>query len=107
MAMADDKRARVVAKQHLLAGQQRRLEVCGDGKRGSPQMVDAVRNVIQPIPTRRAEFGTTHRRSLGNGTGEKAHIDRAPKGRRSADPAQKGVFQWKARGRRGTALGML
>ena len=85
MPMAYDKRTRVVAQQQLLAGQQRRVEVCGDGKRGSPQMVDAIRNVIQQIPTRRAEFCTTDRLSLGNRTGEQANIDRAPKGCRGAD----------------------
>jgi hypothetical protein len=88
LPMADAQRTRFVAKQQLLAGQQSRVEVCGDGKRGSPQMVDAVRNVIQQIPTRRAECGTTHRRSLGYGTGEQAYIDRAPKGGRSSDQAQ-------------------
>src|SRR5713226_1117267 len=106
MTIAYDNRARVVAHQQLLAGQQRRVEVCGDGKRGSPQMVDAIRNVIQQIPTRRAEFGTTHRRSLGYGTGKQANIDRAPKGRGSADLAQQSVFHEYARGRRGTELGM-
>src|SRR6266571_2502070 len=107
MPMADDQRTRVVAKQHLLARQQRRVEVCGDGKRGSPQVVDAVRNVMKPIPTRRAEGGTTHRSSLGNGTGEQAHIDCAPKGRRSADPAQQSVFPRNARGRRREEPGRL
>jgi hypothetical protein len=43
LPMADDKRTRVVAKQHLLARQQRRLEVCDHGKSGSLQMVDTVR----------------------------------------------------------------
>ena len=62
---------------------------------------------MKPIPTGRAECGTTYRSSLGNGTGEQAHIDRAPKGRRSADPAQQSVFQRKARGRRGTVLDRL
>src|SRR6266849_818615 len=52
LPMADDQRTRVVAKQQLLAGQQSRVEVSGDGKRGSPQMVDAIRNVMQQIPTR-------------------------------------------------------
>src|SRR5712691_6834812 len=107
MPMSYDKRARVVANQHLLAGQQRRVEVCGDGKRGSPQMVDAIRNVMKQIPTRRAEFGTTYRRSLGYGTGEKTNIDRAPKGRGSADAAQQSLFHRNARGRRGTQLGMI
>src|SRR2546425_10626066 len=105
--MADDQRTRVVAKQHLLAGQQSRVEIGGDGKRGSPQMVDAIRNVMQQIPTRRAESGTTNRSSLGNGTAEQADIDRASKGRRSADAAQQLVFPRKARGRRGTQLGRL
>src|SRR5437588_11875111 len=70
-------------------------------------MVDAVRNVMKQIPTWRGECGATYRRSLGNGTAEQAHIDRAPKGRRSADPAKQSVFQRKVRGRRGTALGRL
>ena len=46
--MADDPRARVVAQQQMLARQQRRVEVRGDEKRGRPQMVDDVRNVMQP-----------------------------------------------------------
>jgi len=87
LAMAYDKRARVVTKQQLLARQQRRVEVCGDGKSGSPEMVDAVSNAMKQVPTRRAECGTTDRRSLWNGTAEQANIDRAPKGRGSANPA--------------------
>src|SRR5260370_36481778 len=70
-------------------------------------MVDAVRNVMEQIPTRRAEFGTTHRSSLGNGTGEQAHIDGTPKGRRSADAAQQSVFPQQVRGRSGTVPGRL
>src|SRR3989442_14789769 len=70
-------------------------------------MVDAVRNAIKQIHTRRTECGTTHRRSLGNGTGEQANIDRAPKSRGSADPAQQSVFPRKARGCRGTEFGRL
>jgi hypothetical protein len=88
LPMADDQRTHVVAKQHPLAGQQSRVEVCGDGNRGSPQMVDAVRNVIKQIPTRRSECRTTHRSSLGYQTAKQIHLDRAPKGRRSADLAQ-------------------
>src|SRR5437016_4653854 len=105
--MADDKRTRVVAHQHLLARQQGRVEVCGHGKRGSSQIVNAISNAFQQIPTRRTESGTPHRRALGNGTAEQAHIDRAPKGRRSADLAQQSVFQRKVRGRRGTVLDRL
>jgi len=88
LPMAYNKRTRVVARQQLLARQQSRVEVCGDGKRGSPQMVDAVRNVIKQIPTRRSECGTTHRSSLGYQTAKQINLDRAPKGRRSADLAQ-------------------
>src|SRR6266849_4693110 len=88
LPMAHHKRTRVVAKQQLLSRQQRRVEVCRHGKRGSPQVVDAVRYVMKQIHIRRAECGTTHWSSLRNGTGEQAHIDCAPKGRRSADPAQ-------------------
>src|SRR5258707_15389042 len=55
LTMADDQRARVVANQHLLARQQSRVEVCGHGKRGSPQMVDAISHALKQIPTRRAE----------------------------------------------------
>src|SRR5258706_10828738 len=70
-------------------------------------MVDAIGNILQQIPTRRAECSTLDRRSLENGTGEQAHIDRAPKGRRSADPAQQSVFPRHARGHRGAELGRL
>src|SRR5947209_7152227 len=47
MPVAYDKRTRVVSKQQLLARQKRRREVCGHRKRSSPQVVDAVRNVMQ------------------------------------------------------------
>src|SRR5258706_8013063 len=107
LTMADDQRARVVANQHLLARQQSRVEVCCHGKRGSPQMVDAISHALKQIPTRRAESGATYRRSLGNGTGEQTHIDCAPKGRGSADPAQQRVFHRYARGHRGAELGWL
>src|SRR6266702_6683080 len=107
MTMAYDQRARIVAKQLLLARQQRRVQVCGYGKRGSPQMVDAVSHAMKQIHTRRAEFCTTDRLSLGNRTGEQANIDRAPKGCRGADVAQQSVFHRHARGRRGIALGLL
>src|SRR6266567_6077656 len=55
MTMADDQRARVVAKQLLLARQQRRVQVCSYGKRGSPQMVNAIWHAMKQIHTRRAE----------------------------------------------------
>src|SRR6266568_9436266 len=107
MTMAYDQRARIVAKQLLLARQQRRVQVCGDGKRGCPQMVNAISHAMKQIRTGRAEFCTTDRLSLGNGTGEQAYIDRAPKGCRGADASQQSVFHWHARGRRGIALGLL
>src|SRR5205814_4368936 len=62
---------------------------------------------MKQIHTRRAEFCTTDRLSLGNRTGEQANIDRAPKGCRGADAAQQSVFHRHARGRRGTELGLL
>jgi hypothetical protein len=49
MTMVDDKRTRVVAYQHLLAGKQRRVEVCGDGKSGGPEMVDAISHAMKQI----------------------------------------------------------
>src|SRR6266702_14130 len=107
MTMAYDQRARIVAKQLLLARQQRRVQVCGYGKRGSPQMVDAVSHAMKQIHTRRAEFCTTDRLSLGNRTGEQANIDRAPKGCRGADESQQSVYHRHARGCRGLALGLL
>src|SRR5260370_27049350 len=70
-------------------------------------MVNAIGNVMKQIPTRQAECGATHRSSLGNGTAEQAHVDRAPKGRRSADPAQQCVVPRHARGRRGIQLDRL
>src|SRR2546430_4460011 len=70
-------------------------------------MVDAIRNILKQIHTRRAECGATYRSSLGNGTGEQAHVDRAPKGRRRADTAQQRVFHRQDGGCRGTEPGML
>src|SRR5579863_2247010 len=107
MPMAYDKRTCIVANQHLLARQQRRLEVRGGGKSGCPQVVDTISNAMKQVQTRRAESGTTHRCSLGNGTGEKANIDCTPKARGSADPAQKSVFPRNARGCRGIEVGRL
>src|SRR5258708_3317554 len=70
-------------------------------------MIDAVRNTMQQIHARRREPGTTYRRSLGNGTGEMANIDRASKGRGCADPTPQCIFHWQARGYRKTMPGWL
>src|SRR5947209_1751061 len=107
LPMAYDKRTRVVANQHLLARQQRRVEVCGEGKRGSPQMVDTISNAMKQIHTRRTESGTTHWSTLWNGTSEQANIDRTLKGCWSADPAHHSVLHLHARGRHGSRLVML
>src|SRR5258708_27611723 len=69
-------------------------------------MVNAISYALKQIQTRRTEFGTTHRQSLGNGTGEKDNVDRTPKSRGSADPTQKSIFHRHARERRGTELDM-